>query len=263
MALVELDPTDANTIYVGVRGKQPPASYWNPAKGALYKSTDGGATWSNDLLPHNTDNDWKKSAIYSLAIDPTNHQIVYIGQDAYNNQPQQIMKSTDGGQSWSSVCTAGCAGGGPARIKLSPLYPSILWVIMGVNQGHAICYSTDAAGTWTCKDKPLEQFMWSGFFGIAPSLLDPLKATASGSEAWFHKVGQTVDGNVTWAILNSNYGPNDIARDPVWEDRLFAAYNNGDTNHGGVIVSYDGELSRSEYAPGCISNIAVLSKEEE
>lgn len=260
MALITLDPTDPNTLYVGIRGEDPPGGWGTAAKGARYKSQDSGITFSNDLLPHNTDNDWKKGAIYSLAIDPTNHQVLYIGQDAYNNQPQQIMKSTDGGQSWISVCTTDCAGGGPARIKLSPLDPSVVWVIMGVNQGHAICYSTVAAGTWACKDKPLEQFMWSGFFGIAPSLLDPLKATASGSEAWFHKVGQTVDANITWTIMNANYGPNDISRDPIWEDRLYAANNNGDTNNAGVGISFDSGVTWSHAPIGWTVSLSVVPR---
>lgn len=65
-----------NTIYVSVRGKELPGGYWDPDKGALYKSQDGGVTFGNDLLPHDTDNSWKKNAIYSLAIEPTTPQTV-------------------------------------------------------------------------------------------------------------------------------------------------------------------------------------------
>ena len=261
MALITLDPTDSNTIFVGVRGKVPPGGYWDPAKGALYESTDGGVSFGNDLLPHNTDNGWKQNAIYSLAIDPMNRLILYIGQDAYNNIQQEVMKSQDGGATWSSLSTtAWVNGGGPARVKLAPPpNTSTVWVITGENQGHGVYYSTNGGLSWLRKGQPLGG-QWTGFFGLAPSLEDSQKAAASGTSYWDHTVAQTQDGTATWTTLNTGYGPPDLARDPAWEERLFAANNNGDTNHGGVIVSYDGGSTWSEYTLAWTAALSVVPR---
>lgn len=77
---------------------------------------------------------------------------------------------------------------------------------------------------------------------------------------WDHNVAETRDANVTWTTLTTTFGPPDLARDPVWEDRLFAANNNGDTNHGGVIFSEDGGSTWTEYMLGWTGSIAVVSK---
>ncbi len=71
---------------------------------------------------------------------------------------------------------------------------------------------------------------------------------------------KTTDGNITWTVLNTTYGPNDLARDPIWEDRLFAANNNEDTNNGGVLISYDGGNLWNVLPLGWTSSIAVVPK---
>jgi hypothetical protein len=261
MALVTLDPTDANTLYVGVRGKELPGGYWDPDKGALYKSQDGGLTFGDDLLPHDTDNSWKKNAIYSLAIDPMNRLNLYIGQHGYNNIQQEVMKSQNGGATWTLLSTtAWVNNGGSARVKLAAVpNTSTVWVITGENQGHGVYYSTDGGASWIRKAQPLGGH-WSGLFGLAPSLEGNQKVTASGSSYWEHSIAQTLDGNVNWATLTTSIGPGDLARDPLWEERLYAANNNGDTAHGGVIVSYDNGITWTEYFLGWTNSISVVRR---
>ncbi len=53
---------------------------------------------------------------------------------------------------------------------------------------------------------------------------------------------------------------NDLARDPIWEDRLFAADNNGNTNNGGVLISYDGGNLWNVLPLGWTSSISVVPK---
>lgn len=58
----------------------------------VYKSTDGGATWSN---PNNA---LKHTSVRSLSIDPTNSQTIYAGTFLAG-----VFKSVDGGGTWSAV----------------------------------------------------------------------------------------------------------------------------------------------------------------
>ena len=82
---VTFHPNNNNIIYVGA-----------PA-GGLWKSTDGGQTWST-----NTD-ELSVIGMSDLAIDPSNTQIMYLAtgdRDANDTYSVGVLKSTDGGLTW-------------------------------------------------------------------------------------------------------------------------------------------------------------------
>ncbi len=69
-----------------------------------------------------------------------------------------------------------------------------------------------------------------------------------------YRVGQSVDGNASWTILNYGVGLNDLARDPAWEDRLFGA------DGGGVLVSLDGGVTWTAAPTGATNCISVVAR---
>jgi len=235
IALIEVDPNNSNTVYVGLRGKELPGGYWDPPKGGLYKSTDSGASFGNDLLPHSTDNGWKECAIFSLAIDPRNSNVLYAGQDGYNNLPQEVTKSTDGGNTWTNLgAQMGLVNnGGPARVKISPVDSASIFVITGENQGHGIYHSPNGGTTWTRKAQPLGG-QWGGFYGLVPFKTNKDNVTASGSEFLSHTVVRTIDGFLNWQTVNNTFGPNDLEGHWLAENVLYAP------NASGVRWSFDG-----------------------
>ncbi len=86
---VRFDPNDPNTIYVG-----------SPA-GGLWKSSNGGASWSS-----NTDQLSQVIGCTDIAIDPTNSNIMYLATgdgDAGDTYTIGILKSTDGGLTWNTT----------------------------------------------------------------------------------------------------------------------------------------------------------------
>src|SRR5690606_31659233 len=81
-------PTLANTMWVGA-----------PA-GGLWKTTDGGLTWSS-----NTD-ELATLGVSSILIDPTNANVMYIGtgdRDAGDAPGLGVYKSTNGGTTWTQT----------------------------------------------------------------------------------------------------------------------------------------------------------------
>lgn len=84
---VVVDPTDASIVYAGY------------SMGGVWKSTDGGSSWKpmSDMLP--------SLAVGSIALDPNNSAIVYVGTGEAAFYPgyagRGVYRSTDGGQSWN------------------------------------------------------------------------------------------------------------------------------------------------------------------
>lgn len=108
---IVMDPDDPNVVYAG---------------GA--KTTDGGVTWI-DLGGH--------GAGFSIAVDPTNTNIVYSGLSG-------VEKTTDGGMTWESVSQ----GLGDAQIfslAINPLNPNVLFA---GTTGDGAFKSTDGGATW-------------------------------------------------------------------------------------------------------------------
>jgi len=140
-------PSDPNIVYAG------------SASGGLWKSTTAGLgpqAWQPIPTGH------PALSVASIAIDPTNPDIIYIGTgEVYNYTAAQpglvdrltrglygigILKSTNGGQSWtSSLPWAPGELRGVWDIVINPLNPSTLYA--GTTAG--VYRSRNAGGSWT------------------------------------------------------------------------------------------------------------------
>ena len=81
---ITFDPNNELTVYLGAGG----------IAGGLYKSTNGGATWTNPLS-------WRN--VYTVAIDPAHPDVVYVGAHADSLDAGGLLKSTDSGSTWTTV----------------------------------------------------------------------------------------------------------------------------------------------------------------
>jgi photosystem II stability/assembly factor-like uncharacterized protein len=94
-------PSDPKIIYAGT-GESDIRSNLSSGDG-VYKSTDGGQTWSNIGL-------LDSRQISRIVVDPKNADIVYVGAlgHAYGpNSERGVYRSTDGGASWTKVLDQG------------------------------------------------------------------------------------------------------------------------------------------------------------
>ncbi len=85
---VTVDMQDRDNIYVAA------------PSGGIWKTNDGGMSWNT------TFDTMAVLGTSAVAIDPSNHNIIYIGtgdRDAWDTKGTGIYKSTDGGSTWNTT----------------------------------------------------------------------------------------------------------------------------------------------------------------
>lgn len=216
---IAVHPSDPNTIYIG------------GAQGGVWKTTDGGASWTP-----RTD-DQCSLAMGSIAIDPVNPDIVYAGTGELNFSSDSyygcgVLRSTDAGLTWTQlgaqVFASGSIGARISRI-----------IIDGPTAGSTSATSVLAAtsvGLWISRDSGLSwNLSLSGVISdlqvdaASPSILYAavgLPATQASNGVY-----KSIDTGSTWTRL-VGFPSNDVGRialgsSPTVPGLLYAAVQNG------------------------------------
>ncbi len=189
------------------------------ADGGVWRTTDGGVNWDavTEEMP--------TTAVGALAIDPTDENVVYAGtgESNYANHSRPgvgILKSTDGGNTWTQHAESTFAGRCFSRIVVNPQQPQIVYAAV-----------TRAGGF-------------------------PELAAAKGHPGATGPVGlfRSLDGGVSWSQLTNGLpalSATDLAVDPsnpnivyVGIGRIFGHADNG------IYKSIDGGASWTKLAGG-------------
>jgi photosystem II stability/assembly factor-like uncharacterized protein len=101
VAKIIVHPDSSNVIYAACTG----TPFIRDNNRGLYKSTDGGKTWNNVLFLN------QDAGIIDIVMDPVEHSTIYatgwkttyIDINAFSSPVNQIYKSTNGGQSWTTL----------------------------------------------------------------------------------------------------------------------------------------------------------------
>jgi Domain of unknown function DUF11 len=226
---------DGGEISSVLWGKQPTEVYAGTG-GGLYRSTNGGATWTlvlpkariidlaadstRDTLWAATDRGAFRSAdgitwtrktgnapTESLAVDPTNPAIVYVGTDG-----QGLLKSTNNGGFFSAKNTGLPTDVSSLEVRaiaVDPVTPAIVYISAGgVVAVKKIFRSSDGGEHWTEKN--------TGISAAVPDdiAIDP----ANTARLWVSTLGEGVFATTTsgdsWApstSLNEFAGSNTLA----------------------------------------------------
>ena len=144
VGVLAIDPQNPSTLYAGTN-----VNISLEDLGGIFKSTDGGASWTEadyGLPPF--PNGFYVGA-RSLAVDPRNRNTVYTGLyflGIYGG----VFKSTDGRASWteadSGLPTGPWGVSAVDSLLIDPQNPSTVYV--GVN-GAGVFKTTDAGASWT------------------------------------------------------------------------------------------------------------------
>lgn len=99
---IAIHPKDPNLVYVAAQG----ALYGKSQDRGVFKSSDGGTTWSKVLYVDD------KTGCVELSMDMNNPRILYAAMTEYGRLPWKVIsggptsglyKSTDGGESWQKI----------------------------------------------------------------------------------------------------------------------------------------------------------------
>lgn len=243
---IVVDPVHPNIIYAGVGVVRPgyilDSYHWQSAgiKGAIYKSTNYGESWS---LIRNKGIDLN-AMIFSLAISPDNSNILYASTSA------GIYKSTDAGASWVSK-NSGLPHTLAMKLVINPANTNILYVTMWAEPGSSswqggVYKSINGGNSWVAKNTGLPQQVNDnpGFTSNFPLLVidkNNPQTLYVGNTPWTPDPGvyKTIDGGNHWTWVshddpidpqkNVNVGWIDehgvsvkaLAIDPIDSDRLY------------------------------------------
>jgi photosystem II stability/assembly factor-like uncharacterized protein len=147
---ITVAPSDPNVVYVG-GGEADMREDWTYGDG-MYRSTDGGETWSHlglDDARH----------IARIVVDPRNPDRVLVaalGHGSGKNTTRGVYRSTDGGKSWQRVLYSDDSTGaidiamdpGNARIAYAALW-HMQRTPWGFTAGHGSLWkTTDGGDSW-------------------------------------------------------------------------------------------------------------------
>jgi photosystem II stability/assembly factor-like uncharacterized protein len=172
---VVVDPRDASRVYVAALGH---AYGPNPERG-VYRSTDGGRSWSRVLYKD------ENTGAIDLAIDPSRPRTLLAAMwqtrrppwNAYppsNGPGSGLYRSDDGGDTWRPV-----AGGFPTQkvgrigVAFAPSEPRRVYALVDAKPG-GVWVSEDGGETWTAAshDRRIWERGWY-FGGITADPKDP------------------------------------------------------------------------------------------
>jgi photosystem II stability/assembly factor-like uncharacterized protein len=235
----------------GVPG-DPTVYYAATASGGVWKSTDSGATWKSIF------DDQPISSIGSIAVAPSNPNVVYVGSGEANIRGNVAAgngtyRSTDAGKTWSHVWKQegqiGTMVVHPANADVA--YAAVLGRAFGPNPERGIYRTRDGGRTWqailqkdadtgasdVAIDPSNPSIVFAGFWQARRR---PWELVSGGPGSGLHV---TRDGGDTWKALTGSglpegtWGKVGVAVAPSDGRRVYALI---EAEKGGLFRSDDG-----------------------
>ena len=237
---IVIDPQNPDIVYAAVLGN----IYKPTSERGVYKSTNGGKTWSKILFESN------HAGAVELVIDPNNPRNLYAATWRVKRTPYSLSsggegsilwKSTDRGNNWRKISSnKGFAQGilGIIGVTVSPVNSDRVWAIVENKDKGGVYRSDDGGETWSHVNdsRALRQRAWY-YSKIYADTKDINKVYVMNVS--YHK---STDGGKTFTSHNAPHGDHhDLWIAPEDNNRMIIG------DDGGAQVTYDGGETWSTY----------------
>ncbi len=223
IAKIAVSPKDGDTVFACV-----PGALWSDSTDrGLYKTSDGGKTWTQILKGPNL-----STGCTAIAIDPTNPDIMFAamwdfrrkgweyrsgGESPTAPSASGLFRSRDGGASWTDITPEANKGFpkkpyGRIAVAIAPSNAKRVYAFVESPES-ALFVSDDAGLTWEKRDKS-QWMVWRPFY-FANLIVDP-----KNPDRVFKTDGSLIvseDAGKSFATVGGFQGTHGDAHD-VWID---------------------------------------------
>ncbi|HEY2825224.1 MAG TPA: FlgD immunoglobulin-like domain containing protein [Gemmatimonadales bacterium] len=240
------------SVVVGVPG-QPDTFYVSGANGGIFKTTNGGTTYSAIF------DDQDVISIGAIAIAPSDHNIIYVGTGEENPRNNAsfgdgVYKSVDAGHTWTHIGLEDADR--IARFAIDPSNANVVYACglgheWGPNEQRGVFKTVDGGKTWqrvlfkdaqtSCSDIDIDptnaNIVYAGMYTYRRWAWH---LESGGGQTAVYK---SVDGGTTWAKLT-----NGLPKGPMDRIGISVARSNPSTVYVVSETKDEGELWRTDDA---------------
>ncbi|MFN7929709.1 MAG: hypothetical protein U0Y68_17555 [Blastocatellia bacterium] len=258
---IAIDPTDANTIYIGTgEGNSAISCYYGAG---ILKSTNGGTSWSVISGPNSTLAPLKpvfvNAAIPKLVVDPVTPNVIFAAttgastaaasggvEGVERGKQRGLWKSSDGGATWKNADPDGTGGQLSAHdIVLDPLNHNTVYAAIRA-RGIYRSKSGGEPGTWEKLTNGVANASSSSSFDRCQLAAGPAIAPATGTTLYasFARISnsqifgfyRSTDGGDSWTQVTTP--PTEAGAGQAWYNMAVAV----DPTNGNQVY-YGGKLN--------------------
>jgi photosystem II stability/assembly factor-like uncharacterized protein len=227
---ISIHPKNPDIVYVAAQG----ALYSNSAERGVFKSTDGGNTWSKVLYVDD------KTGCVELSMDMNNPSILYAAMWEHGRLPWKVIsggpgsglyKSVDGGDHWEKIQNGLPKELGKMAVAVCRSNSDRVYALIESDSEKelgGLFVSVNAGKSWSLvtKDHRLIQRAWY-YIELFPDPLDEHTIYVLSAPAL-----RSIDGGKTWEVLSGTHGDyHDLWINPKNSKNLVIA------NDGGAAIS--------------------------
>jgi photosystem II stability/assembly factor-like uncharacterized protein len=215
---IAIDPTNPNVVYAAMGNVGLNKAFLSGT--GVYKSTDGGVTWTNTTASIDTGDSYS-----DVAVDPSNPSTVFMALGPfYGSTSSGVYKSTDGGSNWTLLAGGLVSGSNLGRISIAvaPSNSQVIYVSIAGNTGSTgsglfgMFRSTDGGSNWTNLTAATPNYMGGQGWYDQWLIVNPTDATnvfAAGAAGTTNAVIESTNSGGGWSSIarssaaNGSNGP--------------------------------------------------------